>query len=188
TSSRRRPCTLRLPLLGNPAASGERNSRRARRYSPRGLPVSIAPPYADERSSVSTFLCHGAPAIPRRTRRRTARRSVVNAPTTTAASTTTSRIDALCEPQPSAVVSRAGCPRAARPQSPPDRRISNTGCGTLAMRVFSGRRGAIRAPTPRELTMADKSPKKSTSKTAASKSLKEKRADKKSKAASKSNG
>ena len=48
--------------------------------------------------------------------------------------------------------------------------------------------GAIRAPNPREITMADKSPKKSTSKTAASKSLKEKRADKKSKAASKSNG
>jgi hypothetical protein len=51
-----------------------------------------------------------------------------------------------------------------------------------------GTRGAIRAPDPRELTMADKSPKKSTSKTAASKSLKEKRADKKTKAANKPNG
>lgn len=40
----------------------------------------------------------------------------------------------------------------------------------------------------RELTMADKSPKKSTSKTAASKSLKEKRADKKTKAANKPTG
>ena len=37
----------------------------------------------------------------------------------------------------------------------------------------------------KDLTMADKSPKKSTGKTAASKSLKEKRADKKDKAASK---
>ena len=36
--------------------------------------------------------------------------------------------------------------------------------------------------------MADKSPKKSTSKTAASKSLKEKRADTKTKAATKPNG
>lgn len=36
--------------------------------------------------------------------------------------------------------------------------------------------------------MADKSPKKTTSKTAATKSLKEKRADKKTKAATKSNG
>lgn len=36
--------------------------------------------------------------------------------------------------------------------------------------------------------MADKSPKKTTPKTAATKSLKEKRADKKSKAASKPNG
>ncbi|MFM9918614.1 hypothetical protein [Lacisediminihabitans sp. H27-G8] len=51
-----------------------------------------------------------------------------------------------------------------------------------------GTRGANRAPDPRELTMADKSPKKSTSKTAASKSLKEKRADKKTKAANKPNG
>jgi hypothetical protein len=51
-----------------------------------------------------------------------------------------------------------------------------------------GTQGAIRAPDPRELTMADKSPKKSTSKTAASKSLKEKRADKKTKAANKPNG
>ncbi len=51
-----------------------------------------------------------------------------------------------------------------------------------------GTQGAIRAPDPRELIMADKSPKKSTSKTAASKSLKEKRADKKTKAANKPNG
>jgi hypothetical protein len=42
---------------------------------------------------------------------------------------------------------------------------------------------------PREgCPMADKSPKKNSAKTAASKSLKEKRADKKSKSASKSNG
>jgi hypothetical protein len=42
---------------------------------------------------------------------------------------------------------------------------------------------------PREgCPMADKSPKKNSAKTAASKSLKEKRADKKTKSASKSNG
>ncbi|MDQ1596896.1 MAG: hypothetical protein QOI70_320 [Microbacteriaceae bacterium] len=48
--------------------------------------------------------------------------------------------------------------------------------------------GSHRGFRPRELTMADKSPKKSTSKTAASKSLKEKRADKKTKAANKPTG
>ena len=70
--------------------------------------------------------------------------------------------------------------------------FSRVAAGKAARRRRNGRilvhTGAIRAPNPREITMADKSPKKSTSKTAASKSLKEKRADKKSKAASKSNG
>jgi hypothetical protein len=61
------------------------------------------------------------------------------------------------------------------------RRAANT-------RILEVHEGAVRAPLPRELTMADKSPKKSTSKTAASKSLKEKRADKKTKAANKPNG
>lgn len=58
-------------------------------------------------------------------------------------------------------------------------------------RYFAYSRGlwdATRAPYPRELTMADKSPKKTTSKTVAAKSLKEKRADKKTKAATKPNG
>jgi hypothetical protein len=42
--------------------------------------------------------------------------------------------------------------------------------------------GADQAPVTGEPTMSDKSPKKSSSKTAASKTLKEKRADKKTKA------
>jgi hypothetical protein len=45
---------------------------------------------------------------------------------------------------------------------------------------------AIRASLRKDVPMAEKSPKKNTSKTAATKSLKEKRADKKSKASSKS--
>lgn len=63
-----------------------------------------------------------------------------------------------------------------------------TGATPVQTAYSQGRQGAIRAPDPRELIMADKSPKKSTSKTVASKSLKEKRADKKTKAANKPNG
>ena len=69
-----------------------------------------------------------------------------------------------------------------------DRRVVGTGAAPVQTAYSQGIQGSIRAPDPRELTMADKSPKKSTSKTAASKSLKEKRADKKTKAANKPNG
>ena len=66
--------------------------------------------------------------------------------------------------------------------NPPGRRDLSVAAGYA--RGTSGR--AHRRPGSQEdVLMADKSPKKSTAKTVASKSLKEKRADKKDKAASK---
>lgn len=62
-------------------------------------------------------------------------------------------------------------------------------CGySRGTRISACAGNPLTVPDPRELTMADKSPKKSSSKTAASKSLKEKRAEKKTKAANKPNG
>ena len=64
------------------------------------------------------------------------------------------------------------------------RSIPQVECGCLGGPTL-GQRAIRPRPSMKELTMADKSPKKSTTKTAASKTLKEKRADKQVKAASK---
>ena len=54
-------------------------------------------------------------------------------------------------------------------------------CEQRFKHAYGCTQGAVRAPGSKGVTVSDKSPKKSSSKTAASKTLKEKRADKKAK-------